>query len=55
MTCDIFNLSDKFEKDQFTRDFSETRGGTRTTSRTVLEYTFVNAFPNYLTAMRVSY
>ena len=32
----------KFEKDQFTRDFSETRGGTRTTSRTVLEYTFVN-------------
>ena len=45
----------KFEKDQFTRDFSETRGGTRTTSRTVLEYTFVNAFPLSLTAIPVSY
>ena len=45
----------KFEKDQFTRDFSETRGGSRTTSRTVLDYTFVNAFPLSLTAIPVSY
>ena len=45
----------KFEKDQFTRDFSETRGGTRTTSRTVLDYTFVSAFPLSLTAIPVSY
>ena len=45
----------KFEKDQFKRDFSKTRGGTRTTSRTVLDYTFVNAFPLSLTAIPVSY
>ena len=45
----------KFEKDQFKRDFSETRGGTRTTSRTVLDYTFVSAFPLSLTAIPVSY
>ena len=45
----------KFEKDHFTRDFSETRGGSRTTSRTVLDYTFVNAFPLSLTAIPVSY
>ena len=45
----------KVEKDQFTRDFSETRGGSRTTSRTVLDYTFVNAFPLSLTAIPVSY
>ena len=45
----------KFEKDHFTRDFSETRGGSRSTSRTVLDYTFVNAFPLALTATPVSY
>ena len=45
----------KFEKDHFTRDFSETRGGSRSTSRTVLDYTFVNAFPLSLTAIPVSY
>ena len=45
----------KFEKDHFSRDFSETRGGSRTTSRTVLDYTFVNAFPLSLTAIPVSY
>ena len=44
----------KFEKDHFTRDFSNTRGST-TTSRTVLDYTFVNAFPLSLTAIPVSY
>ena len=45
----------KFEKDHFSRDFSKTRGGSRTTSRTVLDYTFVNAFPLSLTAIPVSY
>jgi len=45
----------KFEKDQFTRDFSETGGGSRTTSRTTLDYTFVSAFPLSLTAIPVSY
>ena len=45
----------KFEKDHFTRDFSETRGGSRSTSRTVLDYTFVNAFPLSLTSIPVSY
>ena len=45
----------KFEKEHFTRDFSETRGGSRSTSRTVLDYTFVNAFPLSLTAIPVSY
>ena len=40
---------------KFKRDFSETRGGTRTTSRTVLDYTFVSAFPLSLTAIPVSY
>ena len=44
----------KFEKDHFTRDFSTTMGST-TTSRTVLDYTFVNAFPLSLTAIPVSY
>ena len=44
----------KFERDQFTRQFSTTRGST-TTSRTVLDYTFVNAFPLSLTAIPVSY
>ena len=44
----------KFEKDHFSRDFSNTRGST-TTSRTVLDYTFVNAFPLSLTAIPVSY
>jgi len=45
----------KFEKDQFTRDYSNTRGGSTTTSRTILDYTFVNAFPLSLTAIPVSY
>jgi len=45
----------KFEKDQFTRDFSKTRGGSRTTSRPILDYTFVSAWPLSLTAMPVSY
>ena len=45
----------KFEKDHFSRDFSKTRGGSRTKSRTVLDYTFVNAFPLSLTAIPVSY
>ena len=45
----------KFEKDHFSRDFSKTGGGSRTTSRTVLDYTFVNAFPLSLTAIPVSY
>ena len=44
----------KFERDQFTREFSTTRGS-KTTSRTVLDYTFVNAFPLALTATPVSY
>ena len=45
----------KFEKDQFTRDFSDTRGGSKTTSRSTLDYTFINAFPLSLTAIPVSY
>ena len=45
----------KFEKDQFTRDFSDTRGGSRTTSRSILDYTFIRAFPLSLTAIPVSY
>ena len=45
----------KFEKDNFTKDFSNVRGGSRTTSRTVLDYTFVSAFPLSLTAIPVSY
>ena len=45
----------KFEKDHFKRDFSSTRGGSRTTSRSVLDYTFVQAFPLSLTATPVSY
>jgi hypothetical protein len=45
----------KFEKDHFKRDFSTTRGGSRTTSRSVLDYTFVQAFPLSLTATPVSY
>ena len=44
----------KFEKDHFTRNFSVTSGST-TTSRTVLDYTFVQAFPIALTATPVSY
>ena len=44
----------KFEKDQFTREFSNTRGST-TTSRSVLDYTFVQAFPLSLTAIPISY
>ena len=44
----------KFERDQFTREFSTTRGS-KTTSRTILDYTFVNAFPLSLTAIPVSY
>ena len=45
----------KFERDQFTRDFSDTRGGSKTTSRSTLDYTFINAFPLSLTAIPVSY
>ena len=45
----------KFEKDQFTRDFSSTRGDSKTTSRSVIEYTFVQAWPLALTAIPVSY
>ena len=44
----------KFEKDQFTREFSSTRGST-TTTRSVLDYTFVQAFPLSLTAIPISY
>tara|TARA_R100000700_G_scaffold33130_1_gene40782 strand:+ start:42 stop:800 length:759 start_codon:yes stop_codon:yes gene_type:complete len=45
----------KFEKDHFTRDFSESRGTSTRTARSMLEYTFVNAFPLSLTAIPVSY
>ena len=45
----------KFERDEFTRDFSASRGGTLTTSRSVLDYTFVHAFPLAFTAIPVSY
>ena len=45
----------KFEKDQFTRDFSNTRGDSKTTSRSLIEYTFVQAWPLSLTAIPVSY
>ena len=45
----------KFEKDQFTRDYSATRGASRRSARTTLDYTFVNAFPLSLTAIPVSY
>ena len=45
----------KFEKDQFSRDYSDSRGSSRTTSRSVLDYTFINAFPLSLTAIPVSY
>jgi len=47
----------KFERDQFTRDFKKSLGGggSVTTSRSVLDYTFVQAFPLALTAVPVSY
>ena len=45
----------KFEKDQFTRDYSATRGASIRSTRTTLDYTFVNAFPLSLTAIPVSY
>tara|TARA_B100000287_G_scaffold280258_1_gene264136 strand:- start:646 stop:1392 length:747 start_codon:yes stop_codon:yes gene_type:complete len=45
----------KFEKDQFTRDYSATRGASTRSTRTTLDYTFVNAFPLSLTAIPVSY
>ena len=45
----------KFERDQFKRDFSAIKGRTTTTMRSVLEYTFVNAWPLSLTAIPVSY
>ena len=45
----------KFEKDQFTRDYSATRGASRRSTRTILDYTFFNAFPLSLTAIPVSY
>tara|TARA_R100000664_G_scaffold27735_1_gene38632 strand:+ start:42 stop:800 length:759 start_codon:yes stop_codon:yes gene_type:complete len=45
----------KFEKDHFIRDFSSTLGTSTRTARSMLEYTFVNAFPLSLTAIPVSY
>ena len=45
----------KFEKDQFVRDFSSTGSVGSTSLRSVLEYTFVGAFPITLTAIPVSY
>ena len=45
----------KFEKDQFTRDYSATRGASIRSTRTTLDYTFVSAFPLSLTAIPVSY
>ena len=45
----------KFERDHFTRDFSTTKGTSTRASRSVLEYTFVKAFPLALTAIPVSY
>jgi len=45
----------KFEKDQFTRDYSASKGASSISPRTTLDYTFVNAFPLSLTAIPVSY
>ena len=45
----------KFEKDQFMREYSASRKASARVPRTMLEYTFVNAFPLSLTSMPVSY
>ena len=45
----------KFEKDQFMREYSHSRKASARVPRTMLEYTFVNAFPLSLTSMPVSY
>ena len=45
----------KFEKDQFMRDYSKSRGSSTRSARTTLDYTFVQAFPLSLTAIPVSY
>jgi len=45
----------KFERDNFMRKFSATKGSSTRTARTTLDYTFVQAFPLSLTAIPVSY
>ena len=45
----------KFERDQFMRDYSKTKGASTRSARTTLDYTFVQAFPISLTAIPVSY
>ena len=45
----------KFEKDQFMRDYSTSRRASTISTRTTLDYTFVQAFPLSLTAIPVSY
>ena len=45
----------KFERDQFTREYSASRGASSIAPRTTLDYTFVQAFPLSLTAIPVSY
>ena len=45
----------KFESDQFMREYSNSRKASARVPRTMLEYTFVNAFPLSLTSMPVSY
>ena len=45
----------KFEKDQFMREYSNSRKASARVPRTILDYTFVNAFPLSLTSIPVSY
>ena len=45
----------KFEKDQFMREYSDSRKASARVPRTILDYTFVNAFPLSLTSIPVSY
>ena len=45
----------KFERDNFMRNHSTTKGSSTRTARTTLDYTFVQAFPLSLTAIPVSY
>tara|TARA_B100000427_G_scaffold269812_1_gene236260 strand:+ start:25 stop:825 length:801 start_codon:yes stop_codon:yes gene_type:complete len=45
----------KFERDQFTREYSASRGASSIAPRTTLDYTFVQAFPISVTAIPVSY
>ena len=45
----------KFERDNFMRKFSASKGFSTRTARNTLDYTFVNAFPLSLTAIPVSY